>query len=268
MFAAAYMYGPLNTNGCPAGSVPLITAAACEIAAQANGVTYGGIGSYSSYPAGCYRWADDGAVYFNPHATGNPESKSQPLCSAGTAAPTGLSTAPPTEPPTALPTQPPTSTRSPAESPIGTVRLRGNAMQHLRMALGWLRLHVQQLVIRGHGSAGGTGRSQQSHPLSRLAVYGSARPDAITMQAPCFVDARPCSAGRSADARRFVRLHSRCDRRQRVPRRICSPYQRRGVPERCNRVGRAVRWKSLGCKSARRVLSGNLNGRCTKWRLR
>ena len=80
------MYGTLNGNTCPAGAARIATEAACQTAASAMGLAYGSSSTDSTYPKGCYRWSDDGAVYFNPHATGGANAQSQPLCSGSSVA--------------------------------------------------------------------------------------------------------------------------------------------------------------------------------------
>ncbi len=82
------MYGTVNGNTCPAGAARIATEAACQTAASAMGLAYGSSRTDSTYPKGCYRWSDDGAVYFNPHATGGADAQSQPLCCGS--APTGV----------------------------------------------------------------------------------------------------------------------------------------------------------------------------------
>jgi hypothetical protein len=93
------VFGGVGSNSCPAGSDRISTAAACEAAASATTLTYVSASSddsYSSYPAGCYRWTSDGQVYFNSHITGGSDANSQPLCSpagsAGIALPPNVAT--------------------------------------------------------------------------------------------------------------------------------------------------------------------------------
>jgi hypothetical protein len=83
MCAGAYVFGESGSNSCPAGSVAISTAAACRAAASATALSYISASSEDSYPAGCYRWTQDGDVYFNTHITGGSDSNSQPLCSPG-----------------------------------------------------------------------------------------------------------------------------------------------------------------------------------------
>ena len=91
--AGAYVFASLNTSSCPSGSARIATVVSCRNAAAAMGLTYSGEGSYSNYPKGCYRWTTDGAVYFNPHATGGNHASSELLCSSsgtGTRTPTSV----------------------------------------------------------------------------------------------------------------------------------------------------------------------------------
>jgi hypothetical protein len=94
--AGAHVFGALGSNSCPAGSDRISTAAACRAAASATTLTYASASSYSSFPAGCYRWTSDGQVYFNRHITGGSDASSQPLCSpagsAGTPLPLDVAT--------------------------------------------------------------------------------------------------------------------------------------------------------------------------------
>jgi hypothetical protein len=82
--AGAYVFGESGSDSCPAGSITISTAAACEAAASATAVAYDGREYKSGYPAGCYRvtYGDgDSIVYFNTHITGGSTANSQPLCS-------------------------------------------------------------------------------------------------------------------------------------------------------------------------------------------
>ena len=80
--AGAYVFGGLGSDSCPAGSIAIPTAAACEAAASATALTYES-NDESGYPAGCYRWTRDGysIVHFNTHITGGSDANSQLLCS-------------------------------------------------------------------------------------------------------------------------------------------------------------------------------------------
>ncbi len=88
-----------ESDSCPAGSITISTAAACEAAASATALAFDGSESESGYPAGCYRvtYGDgDSIVYFNTHITGGSTANSQPLCtpegSAGIALPLDVAT--------------------------------------------------------------------------------------------------------------------------------------------------------------------------------
>jgi hypothetical protein len=81
-YAGAYVFGESGSNRCPAGSITISTAAACEAAAAATALAYDGREYESGYPAGCYRVTDgDSIVFFNAHVTGGSDANSQPLCS-------------------------------------------------------------------------------------------------------------------------------------------------------------------------------------------
>jgi hypothetical protein len=97
--AGAYVFGESGSDSCPAGSITISTAAACEAAAAATALAYDGSESESGYPAGCYRVTDgdgDSIVFFNTHVTGGSNANSQPLCtpegSAGIALPLDVAT--------------------------------------------------------------------------------------------------------------------------------------------------------------------------------
>ncbi len=87
------MFGGLGSNSCPAGSITISTAAACEAAASATALIYDSSEYESGYPAGCYRvtYGDgDSLVFFNTHITGGSTANSQPLCSPEGSAGIGL----------------------------------------------------------------------------------------------------------------------------------------------------------------------------------
>lgn len=74
------MLGNFTANNCPAGSACISLAAACQGAALAMGLDYGGSESEAGYPKGCYRMTSSGKVFYNSHATGSGDRLSQPLC--------------------------------------------------------------------------------------------------------------------------------------------------------------------------------------------
>ena len=79
------MLGAVNTNVCPAGSVVIALASACESAAVATGRTYSGTTASASRPRGCYVFTTANTVWFNTDPAGGTMSTSFPLCSASTA---------------------------------------------------------------------------------------------------------------------------------------------------------------------------------------
>jgi hypothetical protein len=83
---AAFALGDTRSTACSASYGKLVTAAACQTAAGAARITYGGSGTYSSYPYGCYWHAISGSVYFNANASGAANFYARPLCAG--AAPT------------------------------------------------------------------------------------------------------------------------------------------------------------------------------------
>ncbi len=62
-------------------------AGACEAAAGAVGIKYGGSVAYSSYPYGCYWHTITGSVYYNSNGAGAANAFAQPLCSGATFTP-------------------------------------------------------------------------------------------------------------------------------------------------------------------------------------
>ncbi len=85
--AGTFVSGDLGSNECPAGSVRIVTEAACRTAAVAAGKTLYSpfVVTYSARPRGCsYTSTND--AYFNTHAVGAGFSYEQLLC-ATTGAP-------------------------------------------------------------------------------------------------------------------------------------------------------------------------------------
>ena len=128
--AGKLVWGPNNTNFCPAGSYVITDLTQCQSAAATAGKGWGGsVGSYSEYPRGCYG-STAGYVNLNTDPTGGANPGTQPLCAVGTgplsrtrtrkdghtrerahanaAAPTRVPT-PPTPSPTPSPTTMPTT---------------------------------------------------------------------------------------------------------------------------------------------------------------
>ena len=83
---AAFALGSTSSTACPASYGKLVMAGACEAAARAVGLKYGGSGAYSSYPYGCYWHTITGSVYYNSNSSGAANVFAQALCSG--AAPT------------------------------------------------------------------------------------------------------------------------------------------------------------------------------------
>ncbi len=85
--AGAYVSGAAGSNACPAGSVWIVTEAACRIAAAATGKTVGSpfVATDAAYPRGCYcSTVYSNYAYFNAHAVGAGHSTAQLLCAAVT----------------------------------------------------------------------------------------------------------------------------------------------------------------------------------------
>jgi hypothetical protein len=79
---AAFALGSTSGSNCPASATSyslLDTTAACESAATIANRTYGGTGTYSSYPTGCYWHTVTGSFYFNTDE-GIANYFAQPLC--------------------------------------------------------------------------------------------------------------------------------------------------------------------------------------------
>jgi hypothetical protein len=81
----AVVLGAVNTNVCPAGSVVIASASACQSAAVATGRTYSGTTASASRPRGCYVFTTANTVWFNTDPAGGSLGTSLPLCSASTA---------------------------------------------------------------------------------------------------------------------------------------------------------------------------------------
>ncbi len=82
--AGAYVSGAAGSNACPAGSVRIVTEAACRTAAAAAGKTFDWVETSAVFPRGCYYDTDDNNAYFNTHAVGAGNSEAQLLCTAVT----------------------------------------------------------------------------------------------------------------------------------------------------------------------------------------
>jgi hypothetical protein len=83
--AGAYVSGDAGSNECPAGSVRIVTEAACRTAAAAAGKTPSSVfvETDPTYPRGCYYYTGGiGYAYFNTHAVGAGSSNAQLLCAA------------------------------------------------------------------------------------------------------------------------------------------------------------------------------------------
>jgi len=81
--AGAYVSGAAGSNECPAGSVRIVTEAACRTAAAAAGKTPSSyfVETYSTYPRGCYYYTTTNYACLNTHAVGAGYSGYQLLCS-------------------------------------------------------------------------------------------------------------------------------------------------------------------------------------------
>jgi hypothetical protein len=77
--------GAAGSNECPAGSVRIVTEAACRTAATAAGKTVDSffVVTYSGDPRGCY-YTGRNKAYFNPHPVGAGVPGTQLLCAAAT----------------------------------------------------------------------------------------------------------------------------------------------------------------------------------------
>jgi hypothetical protein len=82
--AGAYVSGAAGSNACPAGSVRILTEAACLSAAVAAGKTVGSgfVMTSPTAPRGCYYFTSNSYAYFNTHAVGAGRSGSRRLCAA------------------------------------------------------------------------------------------------------------------------------------------------------------------------------------------
>jgi hypothetical protein len=81
--AGAYALGASNTNACPSGASKIGAAAACESAAAAAGVLYGGSHSTLNSPSGCFMNITahpNNIVIFNTAVPGAADAYAQPLC--------------------------------------------------------------------------------------------------------------------------------------------------------------------------------------------
>jgi hypothetical protein len=78
--AGAYAFGASDTNSCPPASSKIDTEAACESAAAAVGLTYGGSETLPFSPTGCFLNVAAHRIIFNRHPAGAPGAFTQPLC--------------------------------------------------------------------------------------------------------------------------------------------------------------------------------------------
>jgi hypothetical protein len=76
--------GAAGSNECPAGSVRIVTEAACRTAAAAAGKPVPSSETFSYLPRGCYHGASDNIVAFNTHAVGAATPHYRLLCAAVT----------------------------------------------------------------------------------------------------------------------------------------------------------------------------------------
>ncbi len=88
------MAGAAGSNECPAGSVRIVTEAACRTAAAAAGRTAGlpFVETTSAYPRGCYYASSSASAYnnyayFNPDPVGRGDSVFRLLCAVTSGAP-------------------------------------------------------------------------------------------------------------------------------------------------------------------------------------
>jgi hypothetical protein len=84
--AGAYVAGAAGSNDCPAGSVRIEAEAACRTVVTATGKTAAPtfVETFSGFPRGCYYVTATNASYFNLHAVGAGDSRTQLLCAAVT----------------------------------------------------------------------------------------------------------------------------------------------------------------------------------------
>lgn len=73
-----YYMGQKNTICSPQQII--VTLSNCQAAALALGIAFKKQGTWSADPIGCYRWADDGKVYYNNHVAGQENIKASPIC--------------------------------------------------------------------------------------------------------------------------------------------------------------------------------------------
>ncbi len=81
------MFGDRGSNECPAGSVRIVTEAACRTAAAAAGKTFAAVVGIYDDPRGCYYYTTNSNAWFNAHAVGAGNSNTQLLCAAVTTGP-------------------------------------------------------------------------------------------------------------------------------------------------------------------------------------
>ena len=89
------MSGDAGSNACPAGSVRIVTEAACRTAVTAAGKTPSPnhfVETYDHVPRGCFYFTGSNNAIFNADAVGTGVSYAQPLCAAATVT-TGAPTA-------------------------------------------------------------------------------------------------------------------------------------------------------------------------------
>ena len=78
--AGAYAFGASDTNACPPASSKIDTESACESAAAAVGLTYGGSETLPFSPTGCFLNFEAHRIIFNLHPAGAAGAFTQPLC--------------------------------------------------------------------------------------------------------------------------------------------------------------------------------------------
>ncbi len=77
------MSGAAGSNECLAGSMRIVTEAACRTAATAAGKTVSAVVTDAAYPRGCYYFtSSNNAYYFNTDPVGAGRSSAQLLCAA------------------------------------------------------------------------------------------------------------------------------------------------------------------------------------------
>ena len=80
----SYVHGEVDSNNCPEGSSRIDKEAACQAAAKAQNLAYGGSVEEATSPKGCWIWTGDNNMYLNTHSTGVPFAEGKLVCAKDT----------------------------------------------------------------------------------------------------------------------------------------------------------------------------------------